>query len=392
MPSHSPGASAPDFQNQPVSDRSSASREADSKSGDFQTERRDWELFRTLETLGQMAGVPASRLRRLALKELVDNALDVGAAVTTTERNGFYIVVDNGPGIDGTPQDVANLFSIDRPLRSTKQWRKPQRGALGNGLRVVAGSLIASGGGKLHVLTRGRRLDIEPLADGGAAVVASGADVEVGTQIVISFGPDVPKDDGALEWANATIAMSKGGAGYTGRSSAHWFDAQSFHELLRCSGARPVRDLIANLDGLTGAKAGAVVGELKGRQCNSLNPTEATTLLKAARLASRAPDIKKLGAVGKLPSLPDYYDIKRGVVEHGTRAPKANLPVVVEAWAEKAGDSKEFVGRVSVFVNRTTISGSVHLTPDDDTRSRPSGAADCGPISTHQRKETGAST
>ena len=39
-------------------------------------EREDWTLFRTVEGLQQKAGVPTTRLRRLVLKELGDNALD----------------------------------------------------------------------------------------------------------------------------------------------------------------------------------------------------------------------------------------------------------------------------------------------------------------------------
>ena len=42
-------------------------------------ERADWTSFRTVEGLQQKAGVTASKLRRLVLKELTDNALDTGA-------------------------------------------------------------------------------------------------------------------------------------------------------------------------------------------------------------------------------------------------------------------------------------------------------------------------
>jgi hypothetical protein len=53
---------------------------------------------------------------------------------------------DEGPGRDGEPEEIAELFSIRRPMRSSKLLRLPQRGALGNGLRVVAGAVLASGG------------------------------------------------------------------------------------------------------------------------------------------------------------------------------------------------------------------------------------------------------
>jgi len=103
--------------------------------------RADWTVFRTIEGLQQKSGVPASLLRRLVLKELADNGLDPGASVTVGETALGYFVEDDGPGID--PDEVARLFSIARPLVSTKMLRLPTRGALGNGLRVVAGAVVA---------------------------------------------------------------------------------------------------------------------------------------------------------------------------------------------------------------------------------------------------------
>src|SRR5687768_5459563 len=102
--------------------------------------REDWTLFRTVETLSQRAGVSPGRLRRLVVKELVDNALDAADACELGELQcGGYYVEDNGPGLPGEPADVAALFSIRRPLASSKLLRLPTRGALGNGLRVVTG-------------------------------------------------------------------------------------------------------------------------------------------------------------------------------------------------------------------------------------------------------------
>src|SRR5262249_33443742 len=80
----------------------------------------------------QRAGVPKSKLRRLVLKELADNGLDSGANVRVGKVDGGYFVEDDGSGID--PDDVARLFSIARPMVSSKLWRLPTRGALGNGL------------------------------------------------------------------------------------------------------------------------------------------------------------------------------------------------------------------------------------------------------------------
>jgi hypothetical protein len=116
-------------------------------------------LFRTIDGLSQRAGVPPSRLAHLVAKELADNALDeadaAGGGVTVTLGDGpNYFVEDTGRGFDEPPEGVARLFSINRPMVSAKLLRLPTRGALGNGLRVVAGAILASEG-TLAVITRG---------------------------------------------------------------------------------------------------------------------------------------------------------------------------------------------------------------------------------------------
>ena len=94
-------------------------------------EREDWSLFRTVEGLQQKAGVSAYLLRRLVLKEIADNGLDAGAAEVGELPGGGYFVEDDGPGIDGTPEEIAELFSIARLMRSTKLLRLPTRGTRG---------------------------------------------------------------------------------------------------------------------------------------------------------------------------------------------------------------------------------------------------------------------
>ena len=77
--------------------------------------------------------MPVARLRRLCLKELVDNSLDAGAHVTIEEPvPGRYVIEDDGPGFldktgkkPATPQEIAELFTIDRPLVSSKLFRRP---------------------------------------------------------------------------------------------------------------------------------------------------------------------------------------------------------------------------------------------------------------------------
>lgn len=92
--------------------------------------REDWTLFRSLGTLGQKAGVPLRRLAALVVKELVDNALDAGAAAQVENDGDWIYVVDDGPGLPGDAAAIASLFSIKRPLTSSKMVRVPSRGAL----------------------------------------------------------------------------------------------------------------------------------------------------------------------------------------------------------------------------------------------------------------------
>src|SRR4051794_8746838 len=110
----------------------------------MQFERSDVSLFRSRSTLAQKAGVPQCDLPKLAFKELADNALDAGAHVTFEYADELVWVKDSGPGLDGTDEEIADLFSIGRPLRSSKLLRLPTRGAMGNGLRVVVGLVLCT--------------------------------------------------------------------------------------------------------------------------------------------------------------------------------------------------------------------------------------------------------
>jgi hypothetical protein len=101
---------------------------------------------------------------------------------------------------------------------STKLLRLPTRGALGNGLRVVAGAVLASNG-FLAVTTRNCRIELRPERDGSTAVIGRGACARpLGTRVEIGFGPDLPEDKDALNWAQVAIHMAHGTV-YSGGSS-----------------------------------------------------------------------------------------------------------------------------------------------------------------------------
>jgi hypothetical protein len=321
-------------------------------------ERADWVSFRTIEGLQQKAGVAATKLRRLVLKEITDNALDAGGKTRIDEMPdgmGGYFVEDNGGGIDGSPQQIARLFSINRPMISTKLLRLPTRGALGNGLRVVAGAVLASDG-SLTVITRNRRIRLHPERDGTTTVVSTEAvDFSTGTRIEIRFGPAIPGDDNAMAWARAAVAMARMGQTYAGKSSPWWYDVPQFHELLSASGDTPVRELIAQLDGCTGARAGEIVTEaMLGRMvCGDVNREQAAGLLRVAKASARQVQPKRLGSVGNVFAHYAY------ATWNGTVWLEATIPYVVEAWAMRHEDMG-----LRVCVNRTPIAGDIYATRD----------------------------
>jgi hypothetical protein len=283
-------------------------------------ERADWTSFRTVEGLQQKAGVAQSKLRRLVLKELADNALDTGARVRIGQLpGGDYFVEDGGSGIEGQPEEIARLFSIARPMKSRPSLlRLPTRGALGNGLRVVAGAVVASEG-SLVVTTRNRGIELHPERNGSTTVVTvTPVDLPVGTCVEIGFGPAIPVDADALRWAVVATEIAEGQS-YQGKSSPWWYDAPQFHELLSASGAAPVRELVARLDGCTGARAGEIVAEaaLVRMACSGLSREQAARLLEVARDNAREAKPGRLGAVGP-ERFPDRaYGVSSGVASFG---------------------------------------------------------------------------
>ena len=346
---------------------SKADSSSQSDAPNLKFERADWTSFRTVEGLQQKAGVPQDKLIRLVLKELADNGLDTGAAVRVGEIAGGYFVEDDGPGLD--PDEVASLFSIARPLASTKMLRLPTRGALGNGLRVAAGAVLASDG-KLAVISRGVRLELKPQRDGTTAVVKrSASERRAGTRIEISFGPLLPHDPRALIWASLAIWLAKGGSSYIGQSSPYWYDAPQFHELLSASGRASVRALVAELDGCAGGRAGAIVAAagLTRTACHEVDALGAARLLQEARAVAKPVNPKRLGAVGPEAFPGCAYAIAHSEARFGSSPLEAVIPFAVEAWAAKStpdesgGRSRNFA---LVTVNRTPVAADFMLYHD----------------------------
>ena len=246
--------------------------------------REDWTLFRNLTTLGQPAGVVQAVIPALVVKELVDNALDASGLCRYGQTDNSGLSGRQRAGLPGTDEEIAAVFSVSRPLSSSKLLRLPTRGALGNGLRVVAGAVLASGG-DLTVKTHRRALRLHPRdSDGGTNVEHLGPWDGTGMRVEVRLGEALPVNESTMQWADQAAAMAAiDGTGYRGATSAWWYDSDSFYELLQAAGARPVRELAGSFAGCSGARAGKLASYFPGRRCDSLTRGEAEKLLESMR-------------------------------------------------------------------------------------------------------------
>ena len=206
-------------------------RSLQSDSSDAEFTRKDWLVY--ISSLPQRAGVVRERIRRLVLKELADNALDEmdrvgrpGEVTISQDGEHTYTVTDQGRGFDDSPEELAYRFSIAKAMVSSKQWRRPTRGCVGNGLRVIVGAVV-SGGGRIIVRTRNQEVTLRPRMDGTTAVDDIAAiDWPIGCAITIEIAPAYPAHGEAMDWAQLAIQLARAsGPPFTRQPSPYWFDS-----------------------------------------------------------------------------------------------------------------------------------------------------------------------
>jgi hypothetical protein len=318
--------------------------------------REEWRLFLNLETLVQRANVPQDQIPQLVVKELVDNALDAGHSCRFDElTNGGIFVEDDGPGFPGSDEDIASLFSLARPLLSSKLVRMPTRGALGNGLRIVAGAVFASNG-SLVVRTRGRSLFLQPREDGRTAVARVERWKGNGTRIEVRLGPALAIEDDVFAWARQAQALAGRGTSYRGSSSPWWYSADAFWELCQAAGNASVRQVLAQLEGCGRHKGRRIAGAFWERKSASLSRAEAAALLQKARTLSKPVKPKRLGFVGRLDAYRAYARAQGTIQAGSSERMAATLPFTLEAWARPEEEP-----RIVLCVNRSPITAELEV-------------------------------
>jgi hypothetical protein len=315
-------------------------------------ERTDWSLFLDQRTLPQKAGCQPHDLRRLVLRELVDNALDAGANVTVGvdhDGPGWWVIADDGPGLE--PERVPQLFSVNRPLLSSKQIRLPTRGMVGNGLRVVMG-VVSAFDGRLTVETSGRRLELAVDRDTGLTVVASDEAISLttGLSVRINLGGHYFDYDGSL--ASETARIATFGSTYHGATSPYWYAAKGLRTPMQQA---PPETTVADV-----ASWFAVATDQHRDMClaHDLDISTVSELLTRMRAHTTPVRPHQLGDIDAIAHEGTLYHKFAGVCR---RDPQ--IPYVAEAWttcrrAERGASSAE----VRLIRNRTESASRLYAT------------------------------
>jgi hypothetical protein len=328
--------------------------------------RADYLDFIDLGRLPKKAGVPGHLLQHLIVKELSDNALDAcdradrpGAVEISVDADGSLLVDDQGTGIDKTPRELAtDLCCVARAMISSKLLRKASRGAIGNGLRCCLGWITATQG-MLQVRTGRFHVTLKPERDGTTHIVdAEEVDPLPGTRLKVIAG-EQRFEERHLAWALDAIELARrsGEPAFKRKPSAHWFDVDTFHDLLMTADGDPnVREFLDRFDGCSGsAVRSQIAANFQRRGIKSIKTREeaAALLTKAQALTTPLP-AKVLRPLGRDAIVCDGYALTEGTFTDGTHEPKATIPFIVEAWVN-AYDPKEdkphFAGRF--YMNRT---------------------------------------
>ena len=334
-------------QNSEVSQQAGKPNEKGQISTSVTFEQQDYELFMGIETLPHKAGVPERLIPRLVVKELVDNAYDNSNECNfglMSSEDGFY-VEDDGDGLPGTDEDVARMFSVNRPLSTSKLWRQPTRGAMGNGLRVVAAAVYVSNG-SLVVKTGGRSLELKVQDDGTTKVLSSKPWSGHGTRVEVCLGGWMGKvEDNIFLWAGTAkiLANSEKGEKATLRPSFHLHSADSLFKLFRAAKGSTVREVIEKFDGCSHAKASEVAGDFLSAKAAEISRDEGNEIWNRGKNSTKPPTHARLGKVGKLPSYQGYKS-KDGFMSRAG----VHTPYRIEVWSMVDNEPS-----ITVCINRT---------------------------------------
>ena len=300
-------------------------------------EQQDWLRFLTSDGLAEKAGCPPSDFDKMVVKEFADNAADIGGFGYDVDEDEKTISIWNGGnGLSGA--DIDRLFDIKRPLRSSKHWRRGQRGALGNGIRVaLAGCRLCNI--DLTIISSCKQHHIKLLDNGDTVITTQDTDIsDVGTRIVLGFPDDkMFRKSRYLSFLNVAV-MTQEKTVITGKPLASWFKEEDINVLVQSLPDVPLGDFIGEFN---------VKGDLEIEDLTvgvqEIPTAELVGILRTSEGKS------KVNPIGE-EIFKGFYKKIEGIYKDGD----ARLPFIIEAWARAtpcdrdAGDHT-----IHVITNRT---------------------------------------
>ena len=307
-------------------------------------EQPDWMRFLTSEGLAEKAGCPKDMFPEMIAKEFADNAADIGGYSYKINQPIQKLVISNG-GEGISSDDVAKIFSIKRPLRSSKHWRRGERGALGNGIRAaLAGCRIC--GVQLSVISQGLRHSITLQDDGDVQIETFDHEAATGTTVVLQF---------------SSLVCFYG-------DIENFLKPQFLSQKIRTLSKKPLPSWFKNEDInalILSLPKSMTVGEFANEfnVVKSKLTLDLSTPVSAVSAEELRRDLAANERKSPITGLPKKtYDGKYSTFEGVYRDNEAEIPYTVSAWAS-AEEAPRNEGRhsITVIMNGTVMLGTLEL-------------------------------
>lgn len=300
--------------------------------------------FLTSEGLAEKAGCPKSMFPQMIAKEFADNAADIGDykyKIDVAEQ--VLAIVNGGEGISN--DDVRKIFSIKRPLRSSKHWRRGERGALGNGIRAaLAGCRICDV--ELTVVSQGNNHSIKLQDNGEVQIKTSDHQPTQGTTVVLRFSSSINFDHSIENFLKPQF-LTQGTKTLDGKPLPSWFKAEDINVLLM---SLPESMTVGDFADQFNVTQSAL----------RLDPSSSVAGFAAEVLLHDLAANELQTSIIGIPK--NTYDEKYSKFEGVYQDGKAEIPYNISAWAwAEEAPRNEGYHNISVLMNGTVMLGTLNL-------------------------------
>lgn len=309
-------------------------------------EQHDWQRFLTSDGLAEKAGCSRHSFNCMVVKEFADNAADIGGYDYQIIKDQKMVAIWNG-GNGISPEEIQKYFSIKRPLRSSKHWRRGERGALGNGIRAaLAGCRLCNI--ELEVLSQGFLNRVALKDDGDVEISCEPREWDkAATLVMLQFNDEKYFSENELRKYLEPQKQTQINKVTDNGPLPSWFKSEDLNVIIQSlTEDMSVQDFAKQFN----LKA-KLPDEILSEDIQSIPSDELVKLLRTVEGKT------KVIPIGKKAFRGDYEKV-RGVYKDG----EASLPFIVEAWATAEDAPKDTdYHSVTVITNRTPTLGQAHL-------------------------------